>query len=121
MDMDVFADVVGDLNFAKPFMFARVATSRNRDGSLSKTETWVEVVGLIQPAQKSETKNLTEGDRTLPAIKVWCGQALNPTFGDLPQMGDLIDHNGRIYRVIDPHDWSQYHFWSAVAVEVRSG
>ena len=121
MDMDVFADVVSDPHFTKTFQFARVATTRNRDGTINQNQSWVDVVGVIQPAQKSETKHLIEGDRTLPAIKVWCGHELNPTFGDLPQLGDLICHEGRTYRVVDPKDWSQYHFWSAVAVEVRSG
>lgn len=121
MDMDVFAEVVDDEAFAIPFQFARVTTARSRDGAIESAAAWQVVRGVVQPASGQATKHLTEGERTLPAIKVWAGQALNPTFGDLPQLGDLINWHGRNYRVVEPRDWSQYGYWQALAVEVRSG
>lgn len=121
MDMDVFADVVNDEAFVVPFQLARVTTTRARDGSIQAAGAWCAVRGVVQTASGKATQHLTEGERTLPAIKVWAGQALNPTFGDLPQLGDLINWHGRNYRVIEPRDWSQYGYWQALAVEVRSG
>ena len=112
--------VINSAVFNTQFKLGRVPVQRNRDGSISKEVHWDCCNGVVQPASESKTQHLKEGDRFNPAITIYCGRQLNPTWGDLPILGDLIEWHGRTYRVVEPKDWSQYGFWQALAVEVRN-
>lgn len=122
MDMSML-DVISDAAFNTCFKLARVPIKRERDGSITGNSPddlkWYGLNGVVQSAKGKDTKHLQQGDQTKPGIKVWCARALNPTWGDLPQLGDLIEWHGRTYRVAEPADWSEYGFWKAIALEVR--
>lgn len=116
-------DVINDAAFNTSFKLARVPVARHPDGRLLGTNpddlVWQTLSGVAQSAKGKDTQHLQQGDQTKPAITIWCGRVLNPTWGDLPQLGDLIEWHGRTYRVAEPMDWSQYGYWKAVAIEVR--
>lgn len=122
MDMSML-DVISDAAFNTCFKLARVPIKRERDGSITGNNPddlkWYGLNGVVQPAKGKDTKHLQQGDLTKPGIKVWCGRALNPTWGDAPQLGDLIEWHGRTYRIVEQADWSAYGFWKAIALEVR--
>lgn len=112
--------VINDAAFNQYFKFGRVPIQRNRDGSIHTEVNWCCLSGVIQPTTDNKTQYLNDGDRFTPSINIYCGQQLNPTWGDLPQLGDLVKWHERIYRVVSSKDWSQYGFWQAIAIEVRN-
>lgn len=112
-------DVINDAAFCTRFGLTRSLATRERDGSIQASQTLCQMRGVVQPSRNSATEVLPEGDRTKPAISVWCGRELNPTYGDSPVLGDVLHWHGRCYRIAAIRDWSQYGYWQATAVEVR--
>lgn len=117
--MNDLLPVINDAAFNVHFKIGRVPVQRNRDGSISTEVSWCCLNGVVQPVSSSKTQHLKEGDRFKPTINIYCGRQLNPTWGDLPILGDLVEWHGRTYRVVEQKDWSQYGYWQALAVETR--
>jgi hypothetical protein len=112
--------VINDAAFNSTFELGSVPIQRHRDGSMSTEVNWCCLNGVVQPVTENRTQHLNEGDRFNPSIHIYCGDVLNPTWGDLPQLGDVVRWHERTYRIVESKDWSQYGFWQAIATELRN-
>lgn len=117
MDTEML-EVIDDEDFNTSFRLGVSSGHRADDGVWVDGRDWLDLRAVIQPAKGYKTQHLSEGDRHKPAIHVWCGRELNPTYDGVAKKGDLIEWHGKNYQVVEPMDWSQYGYWQALAIQV---
>lgn len=119
--MNHIADMLNDPDFVTEFIFGIAGGTRTAKGD------WIESIdedkkeAIIQPASKSDTKHLTDGDESRQAINIWSADYMSAVDKVCPQKGDIIGWHDRSYRIVSVDDWSQYGFWYAMAVQLLGG
>lgn len=117
--MDDIAELLHDPDFETSFTVKIASGHRDDSGEWVETVTDEQRLGVIQPASKSDTQYLTEGDKTQTAIKVWSTEYFSTSDSRVPKLGDIITWHTSVYRIVNVKDWSQYGYWQALAVETK--
>lgn len=109
--------------FVQPFVLTRKtgAFVASAEGKYATTSATVNLTGIIQPAsQEDKVQFLTEGQRALASIKLFCKSQLLMDNG-LGQQSDELDWQGVRYRIAFAKSWQLHGYYMAIAVGYKNG